>query len=228
MTVLVGIALVVVGFLARINPLLVIIAAALATGLAAGLSPLVVIAAYGKAFNDNRYVSLVWVVLVVIGVLERYGLQAYARIVIGRVKGATPGGLFILYFVARQITAALGLQGLGGHAQMVRPLLAPMAEAAAEARLGPLSDDLRERVRATAAASDNIALFFGEDIFFAIASILLIKGFLAENGISAEPQQLSLWAIPTAAAAFVVHALRMRLFDRSLRKAQALQNPDLP
>ena len=37
----------------------------------------------------------------------------------------------MLYFVAREGTAALGLMSLGGHAQTVRPLLAPMAEGAA-------------------------------------------------------------------------------------------------
>ena len=37
------------------------------------------------------------------------------------------------------------------------------------------------------AATDNIGLFFGEDIFIAIASILLIKGFLEQDGIIVEP-----------------------------------------
>lgn len=29
------------------------------------------------------------------------------------------------YFVFRQVTAALGLLSLGGHAQMIRPLISP-------------------------------------------------------------------------------------------------------
>ena len=48
MMTLLGVAVVVLGFVARVNPLLVIAAAALVTGLAAGLSPLVVLAAFGK------------------------------------------------------------------------------------------------------------------------------------------------------------------------------------
>ena len=82
---------VVAGFLLRLNPLLVVAAAALVTGLAAGLGPLTLLSAFGKAFNDNRYVSVVWIVLPVIGLLERYGLQRRARTLIGRVRSATPG-----------------------------------------------------------------------------------------------------------------------------------------
>lgn len=216
MWVLLGVGVVVIGFVARINPLLVIAAAAITTGLAAGMEPLALVAALGKAFNDNRYVSLIWIVLPVIGLLEREGLQELARGLITRVKAATPGRLLLGYFMVRQALAAVGLTSVGGHAQTVRPLLAPMTEAAAEQRRGPLDDDTRNLVRAHAAAVDNIALFFGEDIFLAIASILLIKGFLEQNGVMVEPLQLSIWAIPSAIAALGVHAVRLRALDRRL------------
>jgi hypothetical protein len=36
-----------------------------------------------------------------------------------------------------------------------------------------------------AAACDNIAVFFGEDIFIAFGAVLLIDAFLKENGIQA-------------------------------------------
>jgi uncharacterized membrane protein len=120
------------------------------------------------------------------------------------------------YLAVRQITSALGLTSLGGHAQMVRPLIAPMAEAAAETRHGELPRTVRERIRAYAAATDNVGLFFGEDIFIAIGSILLIRGFLEQNGILIEPIHLALWAIPTAVAAFLVHGARLLLLDRRL------------
>jgi len=93
-----------------------------------------------------------------------------------------------------------------------------MAEAAAEARYGDLPEPLRWRIRAHAAAVDNIALFFGEDIFFAIASILLIKGFLEANGILLEPWQLAIWAVPTAICALMIHGARLILLDRSISR----------
>lgn len=232
MLVLLGIGVVVLGFVLRANPLLVVMAAALTTGLAAAWTPeaelavyydagLDTLAAFGKAFNDARYISLTWILLAAIGLLERAGLQERARITIATVKAATVGRLIWVYFVIRQAAAALGLTSLGGHAQMVRPLVAPMAEGAAEAKYGALPDRERFLIRSHAAAADNIGLFFGEDIFIAIASILLIKGFLETYGIIVEPLQLSLWAIPTAIAALLIHSLRLWLLDRALKRALA-------
>ena len=211
MLTLLGVAVIVLGFMLRLNALLVVTLAAVVTGLAAGLEPLAVIAAFGKAFNDARYVSAIWLVLPVIGLLERFGLQERAKLLIGGFRAATVGRLLLAYFVMRQLTAAVGLNSVGGHAQTVRPLIAPMAEAAAE-REAILSDAGREQVRAMAAATDNVALFFGEDIFLAVASILLIKGFLEANGIIVSPLELSLWAIPTAVVALLVHGTRLLRF----------------
>jgi len=219
MWVLLGVAVVVVGFAARLNPLLIVAAAAIVTGIAAGMDLLATLAVLGKAFRDNRYISVVWLILPLIGLLEREGLQERARTLIGRLKSATVGRFLLTYLVLRQVAAAIGLKDLGGHAQMVRPLIAPMAEAAAEGQAPDLTPALRERVKAMAAATDNVGLFFGEDIFFAIASILLIKGFLEENGFVVEPLQLSMWAVPTAILALLIHGTRLLLLDRRLGKA---------
>jgi uncharacterized membrane protein len=211
MLVLLGIAVIALGFLLRFNPMLVIAVSALVTGLAAGLDPLAILAAFGKAFNDTRYVTAIYIVLPVIGLLERHGLQTRARALIAGLKGATTGRLLIAYLAFRQITAALGLTSVAGHAQTVRPLIAPMAEAASDG-----GDP--ERIKAMAAATDNIGLFFGEDIFIAIGSILLMKGVLEGYGIVLEPLQLSVWAIPTAIAAFAIHGFRLWLLDRRLKR----------
>ena len=216
---LIGILVVVVGFGLRLNPLLVVATAAVVTGLAAGQAILDVIAAFGKAFVESRSVAIVWLALPVIGLLERAGLKERARTVIGRISVATTGRLLLAYLGVRQITSALGLISLGGHPQMVRPLIAPMAEAAAELREGELSDATRYRIRAHAAAADNIGLFFGEDIFIAIGSILLIRGFLDQNGIHVEATALAVWAVPPAICAFVIHGARLLMLDRSLTPA---------
>jgi uncharacterized membrane protein len=215
---LIGILIVIAGFALRLNPLLVVTVAGLATGMASGLGPIEVVTAFGKAFTESRYVAIVWLVLPVIGLLERAGLKERARTVIAGIPAATTGRVLMIYFAIRQATAALGLTSLGGHAQMVRPLVAPMAEGAAENRYGRLPDAVRRRIRAHSAGVDNIAVFFGEDIFIAIGSILLIKGFLQANGIHVEPTHLALWAVPTAIAALVIHFVRLALLDRSLRR----------
>lgn len=221
MWVLLGIAVIVIGFMLRFNPLLVIIVSAAVTGIAAGLDVHAIISAFGKAFNDARYVSSVWIVLPVIGMLEAFGLQERARGLISGLKGATTGRLLAGYLLMRQATAALGLTSVAGHPQTVRPLVAPMAEAAAEKQAGTLHDKQREEVKAFSAATDNIGLFFGEDIFLAIGSILLMKGLLEQYGIILEPFELSVWAIPTAIAAFLIHGFRLWLLDRRLNARAA-------
>lgn len=218
---LLGIALVVVGFALRFNPLLVVAVAAVVTGLLGGLHLIPVIEALGKAFNDNRYISVTWIILPVIGLLERYGLQERARTLIGGVTGATMARMLALYLVFRQLTAAIGLKDIGGPAQTVRPLVAPMAEAAASQRHGELTEDEREQVLGMAAATDNVGLFFGEDIFFAIASILLIQGILASDGVVLTPLQLSVWAIPTAICATIIHGARLFLLERRIGRQHA-------
>ena len=215
---LLGIALVVIGFALRFNPLLVVAVAAIATGLLGHMSFLKVLATLGHGFNENRYVTISYIVLPVIGILERYGLQQRARTVIAAMRGATTGRLLIVYLVFRQLVSAVGLKDVAGHAQAVRPLVAPMAVAAAEKQHGRLDQDTEERVKAMAAATDNVGVFFGEDIFFAIASILLIQGTLAGFGIVLTPFQLSVWAIPTAICAFLIHGARLLLLDRRLRR----------
>jgi uncharacterized membrane protein len=216
---LVGIALVVIGFALRFNPLLVVAVSAISTGLLGHMPFLKVLATLGHGFNENRYVTIIYLVLPVIGLLERYGLQQRARAMIAQMRGATTGRLLVGYLAFRQIMAALGLVAVGGHAQMVRPLVAPMAEAAAEKTHGTLDEATADRVKAMSAATDNVGVFFGEDIFLAIASILLIQGSLASFGIQLTPFQLSVWAIPTAICAFVIHATRLLLFDRWLRSS---------
>ena len=138
MLALLGVLIVIVGFVLRLNPLLVVTCAGVVTGLAGGLELRAVVEAFGKSFIENRY--------------------------------------------------------------------------------GDLSAATRYHIRAHAAGVDNVALFFGEDIFIAIGSILLIKGFLEQNGIRVEPLQVALWAIPTAVAALMVHGVRLLLLDRRLNK----------
>src|SRR3954471_5985995 len=214
--VLLGILIVVAGFALRLNPLLVVTVSAIATGLIAGKSLLLVVAAFGKAFNDNRFVTIIYILLPVIGLLERYGLQQRARTLVGGMKRATAGRLLIAYLLFRQILSSLGLTSVAGHPQTVRPLVAPMAEAAAEKQDAGLDEAGRERVKAFAAATDNVGLFFGEDIFIAIGSILLMVGFLGRNGTRLEPLQLSVYAIPTAVLAFLIHSARLLWLDRTL------------
>ena len=216
---LIGVAVIIAGFVLRFNPMLIVAAAAIITGFAAHFPIERILTAIGSGFLKTRNIPLIILLpLAVIGLLERHGLRERAQMWISSIKAATAGRLLIVYLFVREITAAVGLTGLGGHPQMVRPLLAPMAEGATEARYGKLSDATRFKLRAYSAATDNVGLFFGEDIFVAFGAIVLMVTFLKEAGIVVEPMHVAVWGIPTAICAFLIHGFRLWLLDRKLAR----------
>lgn len=215
---LLGVAVVIAGFALRRNPALVVVVAGAVGGLAAGMGPGDLLALLGSAFVGNRALLLMVLTLPVIGLLERHGLRERARDWIASFRGLTLSRFLISYLGLRQVLSMFGLIDLAGHAQTVRPLVAPMSEAAAERNVGTLDPAERHRVHALAAATDNIGRFFGEDVFLAFGAVLLIQGFYAQNGIDLEPMQIALWALPTAIAAFLVHALRVLYFQHRMAR----------
>ena len=160
-----------------------------------------------------------------IGVLERAGLRERARAWILGFARLTLARLLIAYLALRQL---LGMIGLINDR---RPRADRAAAARADVRgdrgatLGPLDDETRERVRALAAATDNIGLFFGEDVFLAFGAVLLIQSLLQGPGRSSSSRpSIALWALPTAIAAFVVHGVRIVVFQRRLERRLAREH----
>jgi len=216
---LIGIAVVIFGFIIRLNPVLVVLLALLSSGFAAKLSLLELLSSIGALFLKTRNLPLIlFLPLAIIGLLERHGLKQQAQQRISQLKHATLGRLLISYLAVREFGAAAGLTSLGGHPQMVRPLLAPMAEAVAELQNPALSDAERQQVRAMAAATDNIGLFFGEDVFVAFGAVILMYTVLKESGVAVDPLHIALWGIPTALAAFVIHSWNLNRFGQKIAK----------
>jgi uncharacterized membrane protein len=216
---LLGIAVVVAGFLIRANPVLVVIAACGVTGAAASMSPIHILESLGAAFIKTRNLPLILLLpLAAIGLLERAGLKEHAQAVIAKIHSATTGRLLTVYLLVRELAAAFGLTSLGGHPNMVRPLVAPMAEAAAEARAGHIDEALRQHIRAMSAATDNVGLFFGEDVFVAFGAIVLMQTILVAEGIAVNPLHIAMWGLPTACAAFVIHSWNLVRLDAEIRR----------
>jgi uncharacterized membrane protein len=210
---LIGVVVVALGFVCRFNPMLVVTIGAVATGFAARMSLHDILAQLGDGFIKARNLPLITLLpLPVIGILERHGLREFVQRAIVRVRVATAGRLLVLYLLIRELSAALGLVSLGGHVQMVRPLIAPMAEGLAEERHGPIGD-ARYRLRAFAASADNIGLFFGEDVFVAFGVILFMQNFLRGAGIEVSPMRLAMAGIPTAVLVFLFHSFRLYRLD---------------
>lgn len=216
---LIGVAVIIVGFVLRAHPVLVVIAACAATGLAASMPVETILASLGTAFIKTRNLPMILLLpLAAVGLLERFGLREHAQTSIAKIRAATTGRLLIVYLFVRELSAAFGLTSLGGHASMVRPLVAPMAEGAAEARYGNISDRLRYRIRAMSAATDNVGLFFGEDVFVAFGAIVLMQTILAAEGIAVNPLQIALWGLPTAITAFIIHSWNLMRLDAQIAR----------
>lgn len=215
---LLGVLIVVAGFALRFNPLLVVTVAGIVSALLAGMTPLQILDAFGTGFSDSRSISLAFIVLPVIGLAERYGLQQRAKTLIGRAARLTAGRLLLLYLFVRQVAAALGLTSIGGVAQMVRPVIYPMAEGAVMRAHGKhLPASVTEAVKAHSAAADTVGAFFGEDVFVAIGAVLLITGYVDANyHLKLDALQIAIWALPTAVAAFVIHGWRLLRLDGTL------------
>jgi uncharacterized membrane protein len=218
---LLGVAVIVVGFLLRFNPVLVVVTAAISSALLAGFTVPTLLALLGKSFVSSRMLLIFVLTLPVIGLLERAGLREHAQRWMGRLHGLTLARLLIGYLLLRQLLATLGLTGVAGPAQTVRPLLAPMGEAAVEKILPTLDDADRDELRAIAAATDNIGRFFGEDVFIALGAVLLIQAFYSQHGIELTPLSIALWALPTAIAAFAIQSVRIWLYQRRLQRRAA-------
>lgn len=216
---LIGVAVIIVGFVLRAHPVLVVVAACGATGLAAAMPVEAILASLGTAFIKTRNLPMILLLpLAAIGLLERFGLREHAQASIAKVRAATTGRLLIVYLFVREVSAAMGLTSLGGHASMVRPLVAPMAEGAADVRYGNISDRLRYRIRAMSAATDNVGLFFGEDIFVAFGAIVLMQTILAAEGVAVNPLHIALWGIPTAITAFIIHSWNLMRLDAEIAR----------
>lgn len=217
---LAGVAVIVLGFVMRAHPVLVVVAACGVTGVAASMPVEAILASLGTAFIKTRNLPLILLLpLAAIGLLERFGLKEHAQASIAKFRSATAGRLLIFYLFVRETSAAFGLTSLGGHASMVRPLVSPMAEAAAEAQNAKLPDQMRYHIRAMTAATDNVGLFFGEDVFVAFGAIVLMQTILAAEGIPVNPLHIAMWGIPTAITAFIIHAWRLNRLDGQIMRA---------
>ena len=80
---LIGVLIVIVGFILKLDTLAVVVVAGLATGLVAGMSPMKILETLGTAFITNRTATLFILTLPVIGICER---NARGKVVAWEIK----------------------------------------------------------------------------------------------------------------------------------------------
>lgn len=204
-----GVLIVVIGLALRMRTTLVVLIAAFVTGLAAGLPLLTILNLLGKAFADNRLMTLFLLTLPAIGLAERHGLQHEAAALIRRISAVTVGRLLLVYQLLRILIGALGIR-LNGHPPFVRPLVAPMA-------LGLTAESQAETVKAATAASENYGNFYGQNLSVVQAGVLLVYGVMKGLGYDISLWRLVAWTSPIVIASVVLAALQFAWLDRRLR-----------
>lgn len=214
---LLGIVIVIAGFALKLDSILVIVVAAIVTGLVGGMGPIALLETMGNTFVANRSMAIFIIVMLVTGTLERNGLREAAAALIGKFKGATSGLVIGLYGAMRAVFAAFNV-GFGGVAGFVRPVIMPMAEGAIEAKGFKPNEDHMEELKGMAAGMENITWFFGQVLFVGGSGALLVQGTLAGLGIDVELAPLAAVEIPVCIIATVVAIVFYYLKDKALLK----------
>lgn len=214
---LIGILIVILGFVFKIETLFTVLVAGLATGLVAGMDLNEILTVLGQSFVANRAVSLFILTLPVIGLLERYGLRQRAIFLVKKLGKLTTGGVLSAYTLIRQITGALSIR-ISGHPQFVRPLVNPMAQAAATNKYGKIDEEDEEKIKALSAASENYGNFFGQNLFAGSSGVLLISSTLTEFGYNVTALDVAKASIVMAVIAFLISLLQNYLYDKKMAK----------
>ena len=217
---LLGIVIVIVGFVMKMDSILIIMAAAVVTALVSGIDLVTLLETLGSSFVSNRSMCTFVIVFLVTGTLERNGLKQAASDLMTKFKNATAGvvigifGVFGLFFAAFNIS-------FGGAAGFIRPIVMPMASAAVERDGKPIDPDHLEQLKGMAAGMDNVAWFFGQVLFVGTSGMLLVQSTLADLGYQVELLDLMMVQIPVAITAVAVAIVYYYLKDRQLMKRRA-------
>lgn len=209
---LIGILIILIGFIFKFDTIAVVIIAAIATALVSGISIIDFFTLFGEAFVNNRIVTIFLLTLPMIGISERFGLRQQAVTLIEKMKGLTTGRFITLYAFVRQLAGLFGIR-ISAQPQFVRPIVNPMAQAAAKARYGEISEEDEEIIKAKSAANENFANFFAQNTFAASAGVLLISGTLASLGYTVKDTSIVLVALIIAVISLVLIAIDNYLFD---------------
>lgn len=221
---LIGILIIIVGFILKMDTIAVVVVAGVTTGLVSGIPFNDIVTILGKAFVENRYMSLFIISLPVIGMLERFGLRERAAQLIGKIKSATFGRLVSAYLVIRTFAAMFSIR-IGGHVQFIRPLILPMSKGAFDNKYGKIEEKDEETIKGLNAAVENYGNFYGQNFFVAAGGVLLIVGVLKELNYTVEAVDIAKASLPIAIIIMVVGTIQFLYHDRKFDKKYSKKNP---
>ena len=212
---LLGVLIVIVGFALKLDSILIIFLALIATGIVGGLGVGGLLETIGTNFVANR--SMAIFIMILLDTLERNGLREAAANLIRKVKSATAGKLVAVYGMLNALFGAFNVS-FGGVAGFIRPVLLPMIEGAISNKEGKANEDHVEEAKGLAVAMQNFTWFFFQVLFVGGAGGILVQTTLAGLGYEVELIDLAAAEIPVALVALVVSCAFVIVKDNKLMK----------
>lgn len=107
---------------------------------------------------------------------------------------------------------------IGGIPSYVRPILMPMTLGIVEAKGYEVAPEHEETIKALYGKDYNMSNFFGQCLFAANSSVLLIQSTLATVGVEVDVMQIVKVQIPIALFAMFVNAAQTLIVDGRMVK----------
>lgn len=195
------------GLLLRLRTTVVVLLSATVAGLGCGLAPLKLLEILGKAFLDNRTLTLFLLTLPAVATVEHYGLKEWIGRWIQRRGWHRPAQLLLGYQLFRVACGSLGLR-LNGHPNLVRPLLAPMVCA-------ETPEEQHETMKAAAAAAENYGNFYGQNLSPVGGGVLMAFATMKGMGYEMSLWRMVAFATFPCALALLCAALQFHYLSRN-------------
>jgi len=225
---LLGVLVVIIGFALKLEPILIIFVSTIVTAICGGINPADLLSTIGSTFVANRTQLITIILMILTGTLERNGLKEAGAELIRKLKGVTTGLLIGIWGVVYEICIIFKIP-IGSIPAYVRPILMPMTIGIIEGKGYEVTEEHEETIKALYGMHYNLGNFFGQCLFAANASVLLIQSTLQNVGYEYDVMQIVKVQIPVALFAAVMGFVYTQIVDkRATAKANYGGAPKAP
>lgn len=214
---LLGVVVVIIGFALKLEPIAIIVVSAIVTSVCGGINVVDLLTSVGTTFVANRNQLITIILMILTGTLEKNGLKEAGAALIRKAKGLTTGMLIAIWGVLDEIFIIFKIP-IGGIPSYVRPILMPMTLGIIESKGYEVAPEHEETIKALYGKDYNVSNFFGQCLFAANSSVLLIQSTLASIGYEVDVMQIVAVQIPVALFAMLVNATQTLIVDGRMVK----------
>lgn len=214
---LLGVLVVIIGFAIKLEPIAIIVVSAIVTAIFGGINVIDLLETVGTTFVANRNQLITIILMILTGTLERNGLKEAGADLIRRAKGLTTGMLIAIWGVLDEIFIIFKIP-IGGIPSFVRPIMMPMTLGIIESKGYDIAPEHEETIKALYGKDYNVSNFFGQCLFAANSSVLLIQSTLTSIGYDVDVMQIVMVQVPVAIFAMIVNATQTLIVDKRMIK----------